>query len=198
MSDKKPHSRDIHDPINKGFDFSLKVPDDDDKERLVCNDCGWVHYVNPKIVVGSVILSGEKILLARRAIEPRKGYWTLPAGFLEERETTEEGAKREAYEEAEAKIEIRGLLGLYDVPHISQVQIMYLADLTDAAIAPGVESLEVALFDFADIPWPELAFPSVVWALRHFEEIREGLKSGAGFVPFRNPDPADPRFRFQL
>ena len=118
-------------PLTRGLDFSTKVPDGDDKERQVCDTCGWVHYVNPKIVVGSVIQWEDKIVLARRAIEPRKGFWTLPAGFLEERETAENGAKREAMEEATANIEIRDLLALYDVPHISQVQLMYRARLLE-------------------------------------------------------------------
>jgi ADP-ribose pyrophosphatase YjhB (NUDIX family) len=182
------------DPLTKGFDFSQKVPDGDEKERSVCDTCGWIHYVNPKIVVGSVIQWEDRILLARRSIQPRKGYWTLPAGFMEERETTRDGAKREAREETCAEIDITSLLAVYDVPHISQVQIMFLADLKSPDIAPGIESLEVALFRFDEIPWDELAFPSVVWALRHFDQVRDEKS----FVPFQNPDPADEAFRFRL
>jgi ADP-ribose pyrophosphatase YjhB (NUDIX family) len=187
-------SKKADNPLTKGFDFSTRVPEGDDKERLVCDTCNWVHYINPKIVVGSVILWEDQIVLARRAIEPRKGFWTLPAGFLEERETTADGAKREAYEETEADITIKALLAIYDVPHISQVQIMYLADLNSPDIAPGIESLEVGLFRFGEIPWKELAFPSVVWALKHYESVRD-LRT---FVPFQNPNPEDEAFRFHF
>lgn len=213
MTDKTPQSGDKSstkskggtNPLTRGFAFSEKTPEGDDKERLVCDDCGWVHYVNPKIVVGSVIRWENKILMARRAIEPRKGFWTLPAGFMEERETTEEGAKREAFEEAEAKIDIKALLAVYDVPHISQVQLMFLADLISPDVAPGIESLEVAFFTWDEIPWKELAFPSVTWALKQYEdlvgsdEIR-GLQINQpdAFAPFRNPDPKDERYRFHF
>ncbi len=181
-------------PLVRGFDFSTKVPDGDDKERLVCDTCGWVHYINPKIVVGSVIQWEDRIVMARRAIEPRKGFWTLPAGFLEERETAGDGAKREAMEEANAQIEIRDLLALYDVPHISQVQLMYRAWLLEPQLSPGFESLEVALIKYEDIPWAELAFPSVVWALVHDRQVsdRETI------APFGNPDLSDPKFHFHF
>jgi ADP-ribose pyrophosphatase YjhB (NUDIX family) len=181
-------------PHTRGFDFSSRVPDGDDKLRQVCDTCGWVHYVNPKIVAGAVIKWQGKIVLARRAIEPRKGFWTLPAGFMEERETAAGGAIREAMEEANAKIRIRDLLALYDVPHISQVQLMYRAELLDPDISAGIESLEVALFDFEEIPWKELAFPSVVWALRHDREVLDQDT----IAPFGNPDLEDPQFHFHF
>jgi len=164
------------------FGFARKIPDGDSLERDVCKDCGWVHYENPKIVVGSVVTFDDRFLLCRRAISPRKGFWTLPAGFMEQQETTAQGAVREAHEEANTDIHIRDLLGIYDIPHISQVQIMYRAYLTEAVFSPGVESLEVALFEWADIPWDDLAFPTVYWALHHYAEI----KDKDSFVPFGN------------
>lgn len=169
------------------FGFVKQVPEGDDKPRLVCGDCGWIHYVNPKIVVGAVVSHEGRILLCRRAIEPRLGYWTLPAGFMEERETSEAGAAREAMEEAGARIEIDGLLAVYNVPRISQVQLIYRARLADPKIAAGPESLEVGLFDWDEIPWKELAFPTVVWALRHWHESRDR----AEISTYANPTDAD-------
>ncbi|MEC9344591.1 MAG: NUDIX hydrolase [Pseudomonadota bacterium] len=163
--------------------FVRKVPDGDNRERNVCDDCGWVHYVNPKIVVGAVCMLGEKILLCRRAIEPRRGYWTIPAGFMEERETSEQGAAREAMEEASADIRVGQLLAVYNIPRISQVQLIYCAEMNSPDVASGPESLEVRYFDWHEIPWDELAFPSVRWAL---EQYRSVLGQPA-FPPFTNP-----------
>ena len=152
--------------------FSKRVPTGDTRERLVCDGCGFVDYVNPRIVVGAVCLFEDKLLLCKRAIEPRKGYWTLPAGFMEERESVEEGAAREALEEAGADIEIGPLLGVYSVPRISQVHVMFVARLRSPRIERGEESEEVRFFTWNEIPWNDLAFPSVVSALRHFDEVR--------------------------
>lgn len=149
-----------------------EIPDSDDHERLVCPDCGFINYENPKVVVGSVATWEDRILLCRRAIPPRTGYWTLPAGYMELHETTAEGAAREAWEEACARIEIEALLAIYNIPRISQVQVMYRAGLVSPDIEPGPESLEVALFEWDDIPWDDIAFPSVHWALGHFDEVR--------------------------
>ncbi len=170
-------------PPNDKVSFSLGVPEGDDRKRLICDSCGWIHYENPKIVVGSVVSYGDQILLCRRAIEPRDGYWTLPAGYMEEQETTEQGAMREAIEEANAKIEIQGLLGIYNIPRISQVQLIYKAVLTDPDIAAGPESREVALYAWDDIPWNDLAFPTVHWALNHYRDV----KDRDTFPPFTNP-----------
>jgi ADP-ribose pyrophosphatase YjhB (NUDIX family) len=167
----------------RGVAFSRRVPEDDTFIRSVCDTCGFVDYVNPKIVVGSVVTHGEKYLLCRRAIEPRRGFWTLPAGFMEEGETSEEGAKREAMEEANATIEIRDLLAVYNIPRISQVQLMYRAELATADFSAGPESLEVGLFAWVDIPWDELAFPSVHWALNQFRSVI----GESAVVPFSNP-----------
>lgn len=165
--------------------FSLTRPPGDDRVRRRCDQCGWVDYVNPRIVVGSVVESGAGLLLCRRAIEPRRGYWTLPAGFLEEGESVEEGARREAREEACADIEIDRILAIYSITRISQIQIMFLARLR-SDIAAGPESEEVGLFRDEDIPWGELAFPSVRWAIQH---ARAAAAAGAS-APFTNPEPA--------
>jgi ADP-ribose pyrophosphatase YjhB (NUDIX family) len=146
-----------------------KIPDGDDRERLTCPDCGFIAYENPKMVAGSVVSVGNRIMLCRRAIDPRKGFWTLPAGFLELNETPEEGAMREAWEEARARIAINALLAVFSVPRISQVQLIYRATLAEPGFEAGPESLEVELFDWADIPWGELAFPSVRWALHEYK-----------------------------
>jgi ADP-ribose pyrophosphatase YjhB (NUDIX family) len=163
--------------------FVRRVPEGDTVERMVCADCGHVSYDNPKIVVGSVVSAGERILLCRRAIAPRKGFWTLPAGYLERHETPEDGARREAREEAECDIVLDRLLAVYSIPRLSQVQLMYRAQLVGEAFAAGAESLEVRLFAWEDIPWAEIAFPSVHWALHHWHETREAR----AFAPFANP-----------
>ena len=156
-------------PALRGPSVTL-IPEGDNRERQVCPDCGFINYENPKIVVGSVSLWEERILLCRRAINPRRGFWTLPAGYLELHESTPAGAVREAWEEAQATITIEGLLAIYDIPRISQVQIMYRARLVTPDFAAGPESLEVKLFAWEEIPWDELAFPSVRWALEHYRE----------------------------
>ena len=170
-------------PPPPGPNFSRRVPEGDNVERYVCKDCGLVHYTNPKIVVGSVVAHDGHILLCRRAIEPRRNYWTLPAGYLEEHETPQDGARREAREEANAEIILDALLAVYTIAHLSQVQLMYRARLKDGRFSAGPESLEAALFDWAEIPWEELAFPSVHWALRHHRQVEDK----AVFAPFTNP-----------
>ena len=164
--------------------FSRKVPQGDDHERAVCEDCGFIAYENPKIIAGSVITEGGKFLLCKRAIYPQKGKWTIPAGFLEMGEAPVEGAVREAMEEATAQIEVIDLLAVYTVRRISQVHLMYRAALAAPNFEPGFESEEVALLSWEDIPWDELAFPSVHWVLKHFREV-EGK---SGFAPFTNPE----------
>jgi ADP-ribose pyrophosphatase YjhB (NUDIX family) len=159
------------------------VPEGDDRERLICPDCGFIQYENPKIVVGSVATWQDRILLCRRAINPRVGFWTLPAGYMELNETTADGAKREAWEEARARIEIGALLAVYNIPRLSQVQIFYRARLLSDAVEAGPESREVALFAWDDIPWDDLAFPSVRWALTHHREIGDARD----FAPRGNP-----------
>jgi ADP-ribose pyrophosphatase YjhB (NUDIX family) len=148
--------------------FVRQVPPGDTMERLVCATCGHIDYQNPKIVVGSVVSHNGSVLLCRRAIEPRRGYWTLPAGYLELGETVEAGARREALEEAEADIAIDGILALFSISRIGQVQVIFRAGFANPATpryACGPESAEVRLFGWDEIPWDNIAFPSVHWAL---------------------------------
>lgn len=163
--------------------FVRTVPDGDNFIRDVCDTCGFVNYQNPKVVVGSVVHHKGKILLCRRAIEPRYGYWTIPAGYMEMGETVAAGAIREAREEACADIEIESVLAVYTITRIAQVQIMHKARLVSPKFAAGDESLEVGLFGWDEIPWDDLAFPSVHWALNHYAEVREC----ADFPAFSNP-----------
>lgn len=156
-----------------GGPIDRRVPQGDDRERDVCRRCGTVHYRNPKVVVGSVVEHRDEVLLCRRAIEPRPGFWTIPAGYLELDETTEEGAAREAWEEARARIGIIGLIAVYGIPRIDQVQLLYRARLLDPMVAAGPESLEVMLVPWEAIPWDELAFPTVGWVLRRAFELRD-------------------------
>lgn len=154
--------------------FTRTVPDGDTHERDVCADCGFIAYQNPKIVVGSVVVADGKVLMCRRAIEPRKGFWTLPAGYMELGETVEEGAAREAMEEAGADIAIEGILGVFSIARIGQVQVIFRARFGgDGAprFAAGPESLEVGLFGWDEIPWDQIAFPSVRWALDAWRAI---------------------------
>jgi ADP-ribose pyrophosphatase YjhB (NUDIX family) len=148
--------------------FVRRIPEGDNRERMVCVDCGHVAYENPKIVVGAVVVAEDRILMCRRAIEPRKGFWTLPAGYMELGETLEEGAAREALEEAEAVITIDGILGVFSIARIGQVQVIFRARFAASgppAFGAGEESLEVRLFGPEEIPWDDIAFPSVHWAL---------------------------------
>lgn len=169
--------------------FIRRVPDGDDRERLTCPDCGFVAYENPKIVVGSVIAAEDgRILLCRRAIEPRRGYWTLPAGYMEMHETVEEGAAREAWEEARARIALDGILAVYSIARIGQVQVIFRGRLAEPGFEAGPESLEVGLFAWEEIPWQDIAFPSVHWALNDWR-ARAGQPPGP---PAGNP-PADRR-----
>lgn len=174
MSNSKPTTR---------HPFVREIPEGDDRERRVCADCGFIDYENPKIVVGSVASWEDKILLCRRAIHPRKGYWTLPAGYMEVNESAAEGAAREAWEEAFARLEIETVLAVYSIPRISQVQVIFRAQLTTPDVAAGPESAEVGLFRWNEIPWDDIAFPSVRWALNHFDEVR----GQTGFAARSNP-----------
>lgn len=167
----------------ESYRFRRERPGGDCRERHVCSDCGWIHYTNPKVIVGAVVVYGEKILLCRRAIDPRRGFWTIPAGFMEEEETAEEGAAREAVEEANAKIEVGPLLAVYSVPRISQVHLIYRANLLDPDVRPGPESTDVWLAAWDELPWSELAFPTVHWSLEHFREVQDR----AEFPPFVTP-----------
>jgi ADP-ribose pyrophosphatase YjhB (NUDIX family) len=160
-----------------GQPVTVRVPEGDHRPRHVCTACGHVHYQNPKIVAGCVPEHEGRILLCRRAIEPRRGYWTIPAGFMENGETTQEAARRESVEEALADVEIGSLLAVVHVLHADQVHVMFRGRLAKPEFGAGDESLEVMLCDEGDIPWDEIAFRSVDYALRRFlEDRRAGLE----------------------
>ena len=152
-----------------------EVPADDNRERAVCTLCKTIHYENPINVVGTVPVWGDQVLLCRRNIEPRYGYWTLPAGFMETGETTAEGAVRETIEEAGARIELQGLFTVLNVVRVAQVHLYYRARLHDIDFAPGPETIEARLFREDEIPWDELAFRTVRETLKcYFEDRRQG------------------------
>jgi ADP-ribose pyrophosphatase YjhB (NUDIX family) len=164
---------------------ALAIPEGDNRPRYVCPHCDAIHYENPKLVVGSIPVweqDGQlKVLLCKRAIEPRHGYWTLPAGFMENAETTAEAAIRETEEEAGAHIEIGGLFTLLNVAHVHQVHLFYLARLLDLDFAPGIESLDVQLFAEHEIPWDELAFPTIRTTLELFFADRVKMREGGNY-----------------
>lgn len=151
-----------------GAKITTVIPPGDDRPRHFCAACGTIHYENPKVVVGCIPEYAGRILLCRRAIEPRSGYWTMPAGFLELGESMAEGAIRETWEEARARVAIGPLVAVVDIVHAGQVHVFYSGRLTEPGFAPGEESLETQLMAPTDIPWPELAFPSVRIALEHY------------------------------
>lgn len=158
-----------------GAPVALRVPPGDDRPRHVCDACGTVHYQNPKLIAGCLVEWGDQVLLCRRAIQPRYGLWTLPAGFMENGETTREAAQREVREEANARVEILDLYSLFDLPHIDQVYCLFRGRLLDLDFSAGSESLEVRLFREDEIPWHALAFASVARTLElFFEDRRRG------------------------
>lgn len=152
---------------------TLKIPPDDTLPRYVCDACHTIHYQNPRIIVGCIPEWDDQILLCRRAIEPRHGLWTVPAGFMENGETTYHGAARETLEEANARVEVGPLYALYNIPHINQVYVLFRARLLDLDFSPGAESLETHLYSEADIPWDQVAFATVRNTLRHYYEDRK-------------------------
>ena len=145
-----------------------KKPKDDNRMRSVCSVCGHIDYENPKIVTGILPIYKDEILLCKRAIEPQKDKWTIPSGFMENQETVAEGALREAAEEAGIKPQISSLYTLYNLPHIGQVYLLYLGILPNKKTDPGIETLETKFFTHEQIPWQEIAFTSVTFALKHF------------------------------
>ncbi len=156
-----------------GSTVSIKIPEGDNRERAVCDACGIIFYENPKIVTGCLLTYNNKILLCKRATEPRCGYWTLPAGFLENNETLEEGALRETYEEVGAKSSNIKLLLICSLPHISQIYIMYHGSLTDGKFSTGAEMEDVKLFEESEIPWRNIAFPVISETLKCYCKDRE-------------------------
>ena len=158
---------------NCGAAVALKIPPGDSLPRHVCDACSTIHYQNPKMIVGCIAEWEHRILLCRRAIEPRHGLWTVPAGFMENGDTTAQGAARETLEEANARVEIGPLYAMYNIPHINQVYILFRARLLDLDFSAGAESLEVQLFDEADVPWETLAFATVRNTLTHYYADRK-------------------------
>lgn len=171
---------------------SLQVPEGDNRPRYVCIECEAIHYHNPKMVVGSIPVWDEdgqiRVLLCKRAIEPRHGYWTLPAGFMENDETTSQAAERETQEEAGANIEIGDLFSLLNVAQVHQVHLFYLARLRDLDFAAGVESLEVKLFAEHEIPWDDLAFPTIRKTLELFFADCVKIRELGGHFGFHSHD----------
>ena len=158
-----------------GNSVTLRIPEGDDRERFICTYCELIHYSNPRVIVGCVPVYEDKVLLCKRAIEPRKNYWTLPAGFMENGETTPQGAARETWEEARARVSNLDLYRVFDVPHISQVYMFYRCDLDNGGYGVGPESLETDLYAEGDIPWDDIAFPVVYETLKeYFADTRAG------------------------
>lgn len=180
-------------------DIHHRIPEGDTHPRDVCAGCGFINYVNPKVIAGCIPVWDNQLLLCRRAIEPRVGLWTLPAGFLEMGETMSEGAKREAFEEANAQVEIGDLYSLYSVPHISQVYAFFIGTLAEPSFSPGEESLEVALYREEDIPWDSIAFPAIHKTLQlYFEDRRNGrFRIHAGDIVRTAGEPAELLYRIR-
>lgn len=159
-----------------GASVTQKIPPDDNRLRHVCTACGEIHYQNPRLIVGSIPEWEGQVLLCRRAIEPRYGLWTLPAGFMENSETTPEAAARETLEEANARVEIGELYSMYNLPYINQVHLLFRAKLLDLDFSPGTESLDVQLFCEEDIPWENIAFRPIIFSLKHYFADRKAKK----------------------
>ena len=159
--------------IKCGASVSMIVPDGDTRERAVCDNCGHIHYVNPRIVTGCLPVHKDQVLLCKRAIEPRYGFWTLPAGYLENGETVAVGAARETMEEANANVTGLELYTVFSLPHISQIYMFFLSELNKAEFSSGEESLEVKLFSEDEIPWDSLSFPVVTQTLEFFFKDRK-------------------------
>lgn len=167
-----------------------KIPEGDNRHRDVCDACDLIHYKNPRIIAGCIPVWEDKILLCKRAIEPRKGFWTLPAGFMELGETTEQAAIRETLEEAEAVVQTHELYAVFNLPHINQVYMMYRSALLKPEFSSGIESLDVQLFSEQEIPWGDLAFKTMRMSLEYYFEDRK-----AGSFKFRSTDVERPKCR---
>jgi ADP-ribose pyrophosphatase YjhB (NUDIX family) len=154
-------------------DIALRMPEGDHRERYVCANCATVHYKNPLIVCGVIPVFGDKVMLCKRGIEPRFGKWTLPAGFMENNESVEQGAQRELLEEAEATVALGPLMTVLSVPYISQVHIMYLGIMSEPKYAITPESTEINLYSESEIPWDQIAFRTVKTTLEHYFECRK-------------------------
>jgi len=176
----------------------LRIPEGDNLPRFVCNQCNTIHYQNPNIVAGCIPEWDGKLLLCRRAIEPRHGFWTLPAGYMENNETTIEAARRETVEEAGANVEVSNLFAVINLPHINQVYMMFRAQLREPEYSAGTESLEVRLFEENEIPWGELAFPVIEQTLkRYYRDLARGeFQLHVGDLLLVNPETREFEARF--
>jgi len=162
---------------NCGQTVELKIPEGDDKPRFVCDNCDTIHYQNPNIVTGCLPIWEDKVLLCKRAIAPRIGYWNVPGGYMENGERVEEGAEREVWEEACIKVKATRLQTVFSIARINQVYMHFLADMPDLNFSAGVESLEVELFTEEEIPWDEIAFSSSTFTLKtYFEDRKKGIQ----------------------
>lgn len=158
-----------------GNSVTLQIPEGDDRQRYVCSSCELIHYTNPRVIVGCLPIYEGKVLLCKRAIEPRKNYWTLPAGFMENGETTAQGAARETWEEAMARVSNMELYRIFDVPYISQVYMFYRCDVDNGEYGVGPESLESGLYEEHEIPWDNIAFPVIKEALcEYYVDVKTG------------------------
>lgn len=164
-----------------GHEAERKIPATDNMPRLVCPNCHYIHYENPKVICGTLVIYGDKVLLCRRAIEPQYGLWTLPAGFMENGETIAEGAARECYEEADAIAIDPQLYCIYDIPDIGQIYVIYLTTLKDGAYGIGSESLDTALFSEQEIPWDQIAFEAVRRTLKSYFDDRAQFDDQSDF-----------------
>jgi ADP-ribose pyrophosphatase YjhB (NUDIX family) len=173
-----------------GETVGLRIPDGDNRERAVCSSCGYIHYENPRLVVGCVPEHQGSILLCRRAIEPRRGYWTVPAGFMELGEGLGEAALRETWEEAEARVELGPMFAVVDVIHAGQVHVFFRGRLPRPEFGAGAESLETRLFHPDELPWDDIAFPSVRIALEEYLRETAGVTAPVHMA-------AAPRFRLE-
>ena len=158
-------------------ELEFTIPEGDNRSRYICSSCNTIHYSNPKIVTGCLPIWEDKVLLCKRAIEPRLGYWNVPGGYLENGETVEAGAKREVWEEALAKVDVLGIQTIFSIPHINQVYIHFLGNLIGPDFGIGEESLEVELFTEAEIPWNQIAFTSSIFTLQsYFKDVKAGKR----------------------
>ena len=165
-------------------DIVINIPEGDNRERYICTSCETIFYENPRIIAGSIPVLGDKVRLCKRSIEPRLGYWTLPAGFMENGETTQEGAWRETMEESLADVKVGELFSICNVPRINQVHMFYLAEMPNDTFGPTSESSEVALYDETDIPWDDIAFGTVKQTLKRFFADRKAGKFGLHHLEF--------------
>lgn len=173
-----------------GAKVSIQIPEGDNRPRYVCNNCAVIHYQNPKIVAGCLVVYEDRVLLCKRAIEPRFGLWTLPAGFMENGESTREAARRETLEEACAEVEIQGLYTLTSIKTINQIQMIYRATLNRPEYRAGDETLEARLFREEEVPWKELAFQTITNALEFYFHDRKQQRYPLRHIDLEGP-PAD-------